>query len=61
MKILKEWLPELLLDTVVAAIITLIFHIVESNSTWGDAASTFAVAFLVMFAVGVRQKRKKKD
>ena len=50
MEYLKEWLSELLLDTIVAAVVTLLFYIIRLDQTWEDASRTFIMAFLVMLA-----------
>ena len=60
MEYLKEWLSELLLDTIVAAVVTLLFYIIRLDQTWEDASRTFIMAFLVMLAMG-RFRRIKKN
>ena len=59
MEYLKEWLSELLLDTIVAAVVTLLFYIIRLDHTWEDASRTFIMAFLVMLAMGIFRRIKK--
>jgi hypothetical protein len=59
MEYLKEWLSELLLDTIVAAVVTLLFYIIRLDQTWEDASRTFIMAFLVMLAMGIFRRIKK--
>ena len=56
---IKKWLPELLLDTIVAAVVTLLFYIIRLDQTWEDASRTFIMAFLVMLAMGIFRRIKK--
>ena len=59
---LKKWLPELLLDTIVAAVATLLCYILGLEDTWQEASQTFIIAFAIMFILGLynRKKNKKK-
>ncbi len=57
---LKKWLPELLLDTIVAVVATLFTYILGLEKTWSEASQTFFIAFAVMFILGVYNKRKNK-
>ena len=59
MEYLKKWLSELLLDTIVAAVVTLLFYIIRLDQTWEDASRTFIMAFLVMLAMGIFRRIKK--
>ena len=59
MDYLKEWLSELLLDTIVAAVVTLLFYIIRLDQTWEDASRTFIMAFLVMLAMELFRRIKK--
>ena len=59
MEYLKEWLSELLLDTIVAAVVTLLFYIIRLDQTWEAASRTFIMAFLVMLAMGIFRRIKK--
>ena len=59
MEYLKEWLSELLLDTIVAAVVTLLFYIIRLDQTWEDASRTVIMAFLVMLAMGIFRRIKK--
>ena len=58
---LKKWLPELLLDTIVAAVATLLCYILGLEDSWQDASQTFIIAFVVMFALGIYNRRKNKN
>ena len=55
---LKKWLPELLLDTIVAVVATLLTYIVGLEKTWNEAFQTFFIAFAIMFLLGIYNKRK---
>jgi hypothetical protein len=57
---LKKWMPELLLDTIVAAVATLLCYILGLEDSWQGAGQTFIIAFVVMFALGVYNRRKKQ-
>ena len=57
---LKKWIPELLLDTIVAAVATLLCYILGLEETWQEASQTFIIAFVVMFALGIYNRRKNK-
>ena len=54
---LKKWLPELLLDTIVAVVATLLTYIVGLEKTWDEAFQTFFIAFAIMFLLGIYNKR----
>ena len=56
---MKEWLNEIIIDTIVAVVATLLLYIVGIDRTWDDAARTFIMSFLVMFVLGVFKKMKK--
>ena len=55
---LKKWLPELLLDTIVAVVATLLTYIVGLEKTWNEAFQTFFIAFAIMFLLGIYNRRK---
>ena len=57
---LKKWLPELLLDTIVAAVATLLCYILGLEDSWQDASQTFIIAFAIMFILGIYNKKKNK-
>ena len=57
---LKKWLPELLLDTIVAAVCTLLSYLIGLEESWAEASQTFLIAFVIMFALGIYNRRKKK-
>ena len=56
---MKEYVTELVLCTIVAAVVTLLFYGVGMDHSWQDAANTFGVTFLVMFVLGLYQRHKK--
>ena len=58
---LKKWIPELILDTIVAVVITLISYIIGFEKTWGEAQQTFLIAFAIMFILGIYNRRKNKQ
>ncbi len=58
---LKKWLPELLNCTIVAGGATLFTYILGLEDTWQDASETFIIAFVVMFVLGLYNRRKNKN
>lgn len=58
---IKKWLPELLLDTIVAAVATLLCYLIGLEDNWQEASQTFIIAFVVMFAFGIYNRRKNKN
>ena len=56
---MKKWLIELTTCTIVAAVATLFTYILGMEKTWADAAQTFIIAFVVMFALGIWNRKKK--
>ncbi len=58
---LKKWLPELLNCTIVAGVATLFTYILGLEDTWQDASETFIIAFVVMFVLGLYNRRKNKN
>ncbi len=56
---LKKWLPELLTCTIVAAVATLLTYILGLEKSWQDASQTFIIAFVVMFALGIYNRKRK--
>ena len=56
---MKQYLFEVLLCTIVAAVVTLLFYIIGLDKSWQDAANTFGICFLVSFIVGVYNRLKK--
>ena len=55
---LKKWLPELLLDTIVAAVASLLCYILGLEDSWQDASQTFIIAFAIMFILGIYNRKK---
>ena len=58
---LKKWIPELLLDTIVAVVATLLCYMLGLEESWQEASQTFVIAFVVMFALGIYNRNKKKQ
>ena len=58
---LKKWIPELLLDTIVAVVATLLTYILGLEKTWNEAFQTFVIAFAIMFLLGIYNRRKKNN
>lgn len=50
---LKKWVYELVLCTIVAGGITLLFWVLRLDRTWNDVFQTFFTAFVVMTALGI--------
>lgn len=57
---MKQYLIEILLCTIVAAIVSLVFYMLGLDKSWNDASNTFGTTFLVMFVLGVYARLKKK-
>jgi uncharacterized membrane protein YjjP (DUF1212 family) len=57
---LKKWLPELLLDTIVAVVATLLCYILGLEDSWQEASQTFIIAFAIMFILGIYNRKKNK-
>jgi len=57
---LKKWIPELLLDTIVAIVVTFISYLVGFEKTWAEAQQTFLIAFAIMFILGIYNRKKHK-
>ncbi len=60
MEELKKWIPELLLDTIVAVVATLLCYVLGLEDTWQEAFQTFLIAFVVMFVLGIYNRKKNK-
>ncbi len=58
---LKKWTVELVLCTIVAAVATLLSYILGFETTWTEASQTFLIAFVVMFMLGIFNRRKKSE
>ena len=61
---IKEWTTELAVDTIVAAVVTLLLYVAGRiagfETTWDDASQTFIMSFLIMFVLGLYRKIKNK-
>lgn len=57
---MKKWITELVVDTIIATILTLLLYVIGIDHTWDDAAHTFIMSFLVMFALGAFKNMKNK-
>ena len=58
---MKQYLVEIAICTIVAAVVTLLFYIIGLDKTTQDAATTFGTCFLVMFVLGMWNRLKKKQ
>ena len=58
---MKQYFIEVLICTIVGAVVTLLFHLIGLDKTWDDAAQTFGVTFLVMFVLGVCSRLKAEN
>jgi len=58
---MKEYLREIAICTIVAAVATLLFYIIGLDKTAQEAATTFGTCFLVMFVLGMWNRIKRKD
>jgi len=61
MNSLKDWIPELALDTLVAVILSVVFWLVGVDKTPQQSVTTFVQVFLVMFLLGAYYRYKKKS
>ena len=57
---LKKWIPELAICTIVAGVATLFTYLLGLEKSWAEASQTFLIAFVVMFALGIYNRRKNK-
>jgi len=57
---LKKWIPELAIYTIVAGVATLLTYLLGLEKSWAEASQTFLIAFVVMFALGIYNRRKNK-
>ena len=58
---MKQYLTEIILCTIVSAVVTLLFYIIGMDKTSQEAATTFGTCFLVMFVLGMWNRLKKKQ
>ena len=58
---MKQYLIEITLCTIVAAVVTLLFYIIGMDNSWQDASTTFGTCFLVMFVLGLYKRYKKQN
>ena len=58
---MKQYLTEIILCTIVSTVVTLLFYIIGMDKDWQEAATTFGTCFLVMFALGLWNRLKKKQ
>ena len=56
---MKDYIREIALCTIVAAVATLIFYIIGLDKTMQEAATTFGTCFLVMFVLGMWNRLKR--
>ena len=57
---MKQYLVEIALCTIVAAVATLLFYVIGLDKSAQDAATTFGTCFLVMFVLGMLNRIKGK-
>ena len=57
---LKKWIPELAICTIVAGVATLLTYLLGLEKSWADASQTFLIAFVVMFVLGLYNRKKNK-
>ena len=58
---MKQYLIEMAVCSIVALVVTLLFHVLGLDTTWQDAANTFGAAFLLMFVLGLWNRYKKRE
>lgn len=58
---MKQYLVEIAICTIVAAVATLLFYVLGLDKTAQEAATTFGTCFLVMFVLGMWNRLKKKE
>ena len=58
---MKQYLIEIAICTIVAAVATLLFYIIGLDKTAQEAATTFGTCFLVMFVLGMWNRIKRKN
>jgi hypothetical protein len=56
----KKWIHELVICTIVAGVATLFTYLLGLEKSWQEAAETFIIAFVVMFALGLYNRKKNK-
>ena len=55
---MKQYLVEIAICTIVAAVATLLFYVIGLDKSAQDAATTFGTCFLVMFVLGMLNRIK---
>ena len=58
---MRQYVAEIAVCTIVAAVATLLFYIIGLDKTAQEAATTFGTCFLVMFVLGMWNRLKKKN
>ena len=58
---MRQYVAEITVCTIVAAVATLLFYIIGLDKTAQEAATTFGTCFLVMFVLGMWNRLKKKN
>ena len=58
---MRQYVAEIAVCTIVAAVATLLFYIIGLDKTTQEAAATFGTCFLVMFVLGMWNRLKKKN
>jgi len=55
---MRQYVAEIAVCTIVAAVVTLLFYIIGMDKTAQEAATTFGTCFLVMFVMGMWKRLK---
>ncbi len=58
---MRQYISEIVLCTIVAAIVTLLFYLIGADKTSQESATTFGTCFLVMFVIGLWKRNKNND
>ena len=58
---MKQYLTEIAICTIVAAVATLLFYLLGMDKTAPECATTFGTCFLVMFVLGLIERYRKKQ
>jgi len=55
---MRQYFIEIVLCTIVAAVVSLSFYLLGLDKSWQDTSTTFGMTFLVMFVLGVYARMK---
>lgn len=56
---MKKYLADMVLCTIVAGMITLLWYILGIDKSWNGAAATFGSSFLIMVVLGLWKRNKE--